>query len=219
MNTKVEQNTPGGVLHTVSLKDLEINANVLDLLSIPNTLAALEAALSQSKEGFSEEADRILSRSFSKLTSLNFNCNQLAFKRKVYLWNKADFTAINELVTQFANSFLENTIDTPIQDLWDAYKTMCLNCLQLVPTKSVPTGKCNQPWATPFIRRLSSKKRRLYNRAKRSDLLEDWKEYRTAKKLMQKECREAHNRYLCNMFDPDSDRTYKNLWSYVKCIK
>ena len=34
---------------------------------------------------------------------------------------------------------------------------------------------------------------------------------------MQKECRKAHNRYLCNMFDPDSDRAYKNLWSYVKC--
>jgi len=44
------------------------------LLSIPNTLAALEAALSQSKEGFSEEVDHI-SRSFSKFTSLNFNCN------------------------------------------------------------------------------------------------------------------------------------------------
>ena len=106
-----------------------------------------------------------------------------SFRRKVYLWNEADFTVIKELVTQFANSFLENTIDTPIQDLWDAYKTMCLNCLQLVPTKSVPTGKCNQPWATPFIRRLSSKKWRLYNRARRSDLLEDWKNITLLKNL------------------------------------
>ena len=34
---------------------------------------------------------------------------------------------------------------------------------------------------------------------------------------MQKECRQGHNRYLCDMFNPDSDRAYKNLWSYVKC--
>jgi len=39
----------------------------------------------------------------------------------------------------------------------------------------------------------------------------------TAKKLMQKECRQTHNRYLCNMFNPDSNRGYKNLC--VKCKK
>ena len=36
---------------------------------------------------------------------------------------------------------------------------------------------------------------------------------------MQKECRQAHNRYLCNMFDSDSNKGYKSLWSYVKCKK
>jgi len=36
---------------------------------------------------------------------------------------------------------------------------------------------------------------------------------------MQKECQQAHNRYLCNLFDPDFNRSYKNLWSYVKCKK
>ena len=87
----------------------------------------------------------------------------LPVKRKLYLWNKADFTSINRLVTEFANSFLDNTINTPVQDLWDAYKSMCMNCLQLVPTKTAPSGKSNQPWATPLIRRLSSKKKRLYN--------------------------------------------------------
>ena len=143
----------------------------------------------------------------------------LPVKKKLYLWNKADFTSINHLVTEFANSFLDNTINTPVQDLWDAYKSMCMNCLQLVPTKTAPSGKSNQPWATPLIRYLSSKKKRLYNRARRSDLVEDWKEYRAAKNLMQKECRRAHNRYLCNTFNPDSDRGYKNLWSYVKCKK
>ena len=52
------------------------------------------------------------------------------------LWNKADFVCINQLVIEFANSFLHNTIDTPVQDLWDAFKSMCMNCLQLVPTKT-----------------------------------------------------------------------------------
>ena len=92
-------------------------------------------------------------------------------KRKLYLWNKADFISINHLVTEFSNTFLDNTIDTPIQNLWDAFKMMCMNCLHLVPTKSAPSGKSNQPWETPIIIRLSSKKQQLYNRARRSNLI------------------------------------------------
>ena len=137
--------------------------------------------------------------------------------KEIYLWNKADFVCINQLVTEFANSFLDSTINTPVQDLWDAFKSMCMNCLQLVPTKTAPSVKFNQPWATPLIRHLSSKKKSVNIIG--SDLVDDWREYHAAKKLMQKECRQAHNRHLCNMFNPDSNRGYKNLWSYAKCKK
>ena len=34
---------------------------------------------------------------------------------------------------------------------------------------------------------------------------------------MQKERQQAHNRFLCEIFNPDSNRGYNNLLSYVKC--
>ena len=77
------------------------------------------------------------------------------------------------------------------------HKAMCMNCLQLVPTKSARSRKFDQPWVTSLIRRLYSEKQSFYNHAKRSGLLDDWKEYHAAKKLMQKECRQAHNRFFC----------------------
>ena len=80
-----------------------------------------------------------------------------SIERNIYLWSKADFTMINQLVNEFATTFLDNTIDTPVQDLWDAYKAMCMNCLQLVPTKSACFRKFDQPWVISLIRRLSSK--------------------------------------------------------------
>ena len=58
---------------------------------------------------------------------------------------------------------------------------MCMNCLQLVPTKSAHSGNSNQPWVTSLIRCLSTKKQCLYNCANRSGLLDDWKEYHAAK--------------------------------------
>ena len=70
-----------------------------------------------------------------------------------------------------------------------------MNCLQLVPTKSARLRKSDQSWVTSLIRCLSSKKQYLYDHAKKSGLLDDWKEHHSAKKFMQKECQQAHNRF------------------------
>ena len=137
-------------------------------------------------------------------------------KRKIYLWNKADFFMIKNLIAEFAITFLNHPIDTPVQQLWDSYKALCADCLKLVPTKTVSSSNSNQPWATPLIRRLSRKKQRLYNRTKSSGLPEDWMEYRAAKKLMQQECRQAHTKYLSDILNSTSSKGQKNLWSYVK---
>ena len=114
--------------------------------------------------------------------------NSLTTKRKIYPWGKADFSTINHLIADFTASFLNHPITTPVQLLWDSYKALCADCLQLVPTKTVSSSNSSQPWETPLIRRLSRKKQRLYNRAKLSGLPEIWAQYRAAKKLMQQQC-------------------------------
>ena len=137
-------------------------------------------------------------------------------KRKVYIWHKADFSVIDNLIANFTATFLNHPIDTPVQQLWDSYKALCADCLKLVPTKILSSINSNQPWATPLIRRLSRRKQRLYSCAKLSALPEDWIQYRTAKKLMQQECRLAHTKYLSDILNSTSSRGHKNLWSYVK---
>ena len=60
------------VLYRIINSSLEIIMDVL--LSIPSTLVALAAALSQCEEDFNEEVDH-MPKSFSKLTSLNSICD------------------------------------------------------------------------------------------------------------------------------------------------
>ena len=128
----------------------------------------------------------------------------------------ADLSRINNLIADFTTSFLNHPIDTPIQQLWDSYNALCMDCLNLVPTKTVSSNNSNKSWATPPIKQLSRRKQRLYNRAKLSGLSEDWNEYSAAKKLMQKECQQAHRKYLSDILSSTSGRGQKNLWSYVK---
>ena len=81
--------------------------------------------------------------------------NSPNIKRKSYLWGKADFSTINHLIADFTTTFVNHPIDTPVQLLWDSYKALCIDCLQLVPTKLASSSNSNQPWATPLIRQLS----------------------------------------------------------------
>ena len=73
-------------------------------------------------------------------------------KRKIHLWHKADLSRINNLIADFTTSFLNHPIDTPIQQLWDSYKALCMDCLNLVPTKTISSNNSNKSWATPLIK-------------------------------------------------------------------
>ena len=134
----------------------------------------------------------------------------------VYLWDRANFTEINDVIAQLANSFLSvNTIDTPVQELWDSFKGTCHRALELVPRKHT-SRSIKYPWITRHIKRLSNKKQRLYNRARHSGLQSDWLAYRDMKKLIQNECRKAHDKYVANMLTTSNDHANKRFWSYIK---
>jgi len=66
------------------------------------------------------------------------------------------------------------------------------------------------------MKRLIRKKKQLYNYARLSDTTEDWNTYHAAKKVDQRECRKAHNAYLTNLINPESNYPAKGLFSYIK---
>ena len=95
----------------------------------------------------------------------------------IYLWNRVDFQEINDVIIQFPNSFLsDKSTDTPVQELCDSFNTMCQNCLDLVPSKSL-SSSTKYPWITTHIKCLPNKKQRLYNCVCYSGVQSDWLAY------------------------------------------
>lgn len=136
--------------------------------------------------------------------------------RTVYLWHQADWQAINERLSNFSNNFLSNySVDTSIQDLWNSFKWECHSCLDLIPCKTLSQSP-KHPWINTQIKRLSSKKKRLYNKARNSCLESDWKAYKELKKQVQRECRKAHNTYVSKLINSNNSSGNKRFWSYVK---
>jgi len=137
-------------------------------------------------------------------------------KRKVYLWNRANFCNINDVMLQQCSQFIQdNNEHIPIEELWSKFKTICKDCLDLIPSR-LTSKRHNQPWINNHIKQITRKKRRLYNKARTTNLLQHWSAYRNIKKIVQRECRQAHNQYISDLLDPHSDRGHKRLWTYIK---
>ena len=132
--------------------------------------------------------------------------------RQVLLWDKADFQHINDLMLQQASDFVSaNSLDTPIEQLWSTFKSICAECMKLVPHKLSSKSHSKAPWVTMYIKRLSRKKQRLYNKACASNLASDWSAYSNFKKYTQHECRRVRNRYLEHLLNSDSGNGHKRL--------
>ena len=68
------------------------------------------------------------------------------------------------------------------------YELFTTSTHQNCPFRQIQTtlGNSSQPWATPLIRHLSSKKKRLHNRTRRSDLVKNWEKYHAVKNSCRK---------------------------------
>jgi len=149
-------------------------------------------------------------------TQLNIAATPVS-TRQIFLWNQTDFHQVNHIMMQHCSEFLTNySSDTPVEVLWSAFKSICSECLDLIPSTLSSKNHFKVPWINTYIKRLSNRKKRAYNKARSTGSPSDWSAYRSLKKLSQKECRKAHNRYLQHLTNPDHDTNHKRLWSYIK---
>ena len=137
--------------------------------------------------------------------------------RHIFLWNKADFYQVNHIMMQHCSEFLSNySSDTPVEVIWETFKSICSECLSLIPSTNSSKNHFKAPWITAYIKHLSNRKKRAYNKACTTGLASDWSAYHSLKTPSKKECHKAHNCFLQQLTNPDYDTNHKRLWSYIK---
>ena len=118
--------------------------------------------------------------------------------RKIYLWSRADFHRINQDIEEFCIHFIrEFTPSSPVNLMRNRFKNMCMTCLNSIPSKMSST-RFNQPWITNYIKRLSKRKQRSFNKARSTNLPNDWTTYYNLKKESLRACQKAYNTYVTN---------------------
>ena len=88
--------------------------------------------------------------------------------RKIFLWRKTDMVEVRSRLKEFSNVFTKNSLDTPVNTLWDQVTSSLHNIIdECVPTK-MATSRFNQPWINGQLKSLSRRKKRAFMKAKRT---------------------------------------------------
>ena len=85
-----------------------------------------------------------------------------------------------------------------------------------VPSKMTST-RYNLPWINRKLRRLTRKKQKLYNKARKSRTRDDWEHYKAFKKNAQAAIQNAHTEYIKGVLDKSmEEKNPKPFWKYIK---
>ena len=137
-------------------------------------------------------------------------------KRKILLWNRANIISIkDQLSTEIAEFIATHDIESPVNDIWGAFKTLIDNAMLSVPSKYT-SSRYSQPWITQKCKRLSRRKKRAYNRAKKSSKPADWERFKKLTIDCRKACKSAFNNFVRNCVSPDGVNNPKKLFRFIK---
>ena len=142
-------------------------------------------------------------------------------KRKIFLYNKADYDPLKKELHDFQAEFAtlsgKNTMD-----LWDIFKSKLEDLAdKYIKTKTI-SHKHKLPYFNSELSKLNKKVHKLYLKRKLNTKSNN--HYKSVKATFQKELRQAYWSYIDHFFSFDSPniaegatrKTSKKCWSFVK---
>ena len=136
--------------------------------------------------------------------------------RKIFLWKNINLPALKEDAQQFAGDFTARfNSSTPINNLWQSFKDGCSNLVETHVPSKMSSVRFSQPWINRRVRRLSRRKKRAYQKARKTQSQPDIARFKRLQKETQTQCKTAHDSYVSDLVTGDA-KTSKKLWTFVK---
>ena len=122
-------------------------------------------------------------------------------KRKIYIYKKADSELLKGEISSAWDKFqTSQPHDRSVEQNWCHFTSIILTAIKNhVPTKTI-SGRWNLPWITRGLR-LTRKKQRVYNLAKRTQNPQNCKKFKELRKTWKRSLLVAHNDYVRGLLD------------------
>ena len=120
--------------------------------------------------------------------------------RKVFIFRKGNIEAVrNDLKKCFEEHIATEAPFKSVDENYQFFKSTINDSItNHIPQKNI-SGRWNVPWLTTSIKRLTRKKQRLYNKARRTGDPGDWKKFKELRKHVKKQLSVAHNEYVSGL--------------------
>ena len=109
-----------------------------------------------------------------------------------------------------------NSIETAICNLWTKFSKHIIDIQKRHAPSRTTSPRFSQSWITCECKKKIHRKKRAYNKFKRTKLDSDWIKYQEAAKKSYKACKNAFNTYLQLSVSPDLKSNPKKFFSFIK---
>ena len=139
---------------------------------------------------------------------------------KYLLMSSAEWPALKEEVGWFTSAYLEHHTGRSVDDNWVSIKSAILNAIENnIPTRT-SSGRNDQPWISPSIRRKCRKKHRMYKQQKNCDDPKKKRAFRSFKNSIEREIRHSRTEFVNTQVLGGLDKgNTKPFYKYVKSLK
>jgi hypothetical protein len=137
-------------------------------------------------------------------------------KRSINQWTKANWDSIHQETAQFQEDFMNSYKGRSVEENYTEFCNHIESITkQHVPSKTSSTRR-NVPWLTPNIKRMTRKKQRLFNHAKKTGKEMHWAQYRSFKRATTKALNKARWNYINGILQTGIDEgNTKPFWRYI----
>ena len=137
--------------------------------------------------------------------------------RKVWLYNKADYAKLNQLISEENWNFIDivNVNDATVKFNETLLKLM----KECIPNKEVTIRKNDKPWYDSEIRKYSRKRDRQKVRAINSNNTLQWLKYKQLRNKVNNLKKHAKEHFFSNLEEIVHDASINDQKTYWKCLK
>ena len=139
------------------------------------------------------------------------------FKRTVWLYNHADYNALNAKVSEFDWSCLSHGSVNEASNLFnDIFVEMVKSC---IPSKLVTVRSDDKPWYNSEIRKTSRKRDRIKSKALKTGKISDWNSYKKFRNKVNNQKKQAKELFYNNLELTISDfqkNDKRKFWQVIR---
>ncbi|XP_072028466.1 uncharacterized protein [Amphiura filiformis] len=141
-------------------------------------------------------------------------------KRKVYLYKKANFSKITDELDELGAELTEEVVQNlDIDELWNRFTNTIQKSMDVNIPSKMTSSKPSVPWINATMKINIRKKRKLYDKARKTGDFELWDRFKQSRRKIDRQMRTLHREHVHSIGECLETDNTKPFWNYIKSLR